>query len=576
MAVSSKTLILSLAACALHSVTLVAASSMRGAGSGGRDSGGRPLVAAAWASSREVEESLVDVLATAAFGVKGLGASPDDFDLKAIEQALAPLYRTLPKNSHGRLGHSTVRYALHRYFVNRGGMHVKGLDTKGEHWNVSSPMKVLEAEVPGFAQHLLEQRLPNGFDLRETAVLAATLEHLIHMEDLHRLRAVYEREGLNPEQGASEALTEKVLTTHMVLLPMALNTSVLRKVSRVFLERKMQTERSQEIVAITQTAFAARQRKFATPALSSEQNLSIAEVALVLKDLWEKYGYWENDECKSMQRSLLRMEDKGSGRVKLSDFYSTGNSDGHFYLTESREYLRTIGALDESNPHTPRVIVPNYVGSAANCISSSSMRSVCCILECNSLMGQLEQQIGAPTATPEKVVEVVSSLSSETVKAPRALSERLVRRLHTIAINGRVPLHGRLFAQWMHHAFPRECAQPARAGVASQVTPAEWSLSGRILEELDVNRSVSDLLWLEAQPEARATTDWENLPWSHEEELLGHHHEKSLVGELWALLRGLLVVAGLAAAAVHLNELLGSVSGTTPLSGILPSKKQKV
>ena len=25
---------------------------------------------------------------------------------------------------------------------------------------------------------------------------------------------------------------------------------------------------------------------------------------------------------------------------------------------------------------------------------------------------------------------------------------------------GKVPLHGRLFAQWLHHAFPRECPYP--------------------------------------------------------------------------------------------------------------------
>jgi len=81
------------------------------------------MVAAAWVSTEAVEQSLLDVLSAAALGAQGFGADPGEMDLKGIERALEPLYRVLPKNSHGLLGHSTVRYALHRYFVDHhGGM----------------------------------------------------------------------------------------------------------------------------------------------------------------------------------------------------------------------------------------------------------------------------------------------------------------------------------------------------------------------------------------------------------------------------------------------------------------------
>merc|ERR1719272_2221336 len=78
-------------------------------------------------------------------------------------------------------------------------------------------------------------------------------------------------------------------------------------------------------------------------------------------------------------------------------------------------------------------------------------------------------------ATTEQIIQLVSSLSSDTVVAPRFLSAPLMRRLHSIAESnaGQIPLHGRLFAQWMHHAFPRECPFPHEGGTNPQ-TPDEW------------------------------------------------------------------------------------------------------
>jgi len=77
-------------------------------------------------------------------------------------------------------------------------------------------------------------------------------------------------------------------------------------------------------------------------------------------------------------------------------------------------------------------------------------------------MSELESKIQAPTATPEQFEQVVSSLSSSTVEGPRQLSESLSQKLRLIAERheGVVPIHGRLFAQWLHFAFPSECPYP--------------------------------------------------------------------------------------------------------------------
>merc|ERR1719436_1710683 len=62
-------------------------------------------------------------------------------------------------------------------------------------------------------------------------------------------------------------------------------------------------------------------------------------------------------------------------------------------------------------------------------------------------------------------------MPSRTERAPRRLGDTLVDRLHGIAEvhGGKVPLHGRLFAQWMHFAYPRECQLPAKLGTTMRV-----------------------------------------------------------------------------------------------------------
>jgi hypothetical protein len=95
----------------------------------------------------------------------------------------------------------------------------------------------------------------------------------------------------------------------------------------------------------------------------------------------------------------------------------------------------------------------------------------------------------------------------------------LLNRLSEIAVahSGKVPLHGRLFAQWMHHAYPQECPYPHLAGTTNPLTPDEW------LEATGEDERVSDeeryafIAELASAPPASLQVD---LPWDPEEELL--------------------------------------------------------
>jgi len=177
-----------------------------------------------------------------------------------------------------------------------------------------------------------------------------------------------------------------------------------------------------------------------------------------------------------MKDQLVALGDHGIGRVSLADFYRPALDDNSFAFQESMDYLRELGALDETDPSSPSVIVPNYVNAPSNCIASSSFYSVCCLDECEQLMGHLESNIKAPEAPVATIVDLVKKLPSSTVEAPRALPQSLLDRLDEVAAPhaGLVQLHGRMFGQWMHHAFPRECPFPHVAGATAPRTPDEW------------------------------------------------------------------------------------------------------
>jgi hypothetical protein len=204
--------------------------------------------------------------------------------------------------------------------------------------------------------------------------------------------------------------------------------------------------------------------------------IDFATLVKVAETVGERFGRFQDAECKGLKDALVKVEEHGTGRVRLSDFYKPA-LDGQWQFQESIGYLRQLSTLDESNPSEPRVMVANYLISQANCIASSDYYSVCCIDECEDLLGHLEQSIAAPEAPPETIANLIATLPSSSVSAPRALGKILRERLNDIAEmhGGLVQLHGRLFAQWMHHAYPRECPFPHMSGTTVQEGAADWT-----------------------------------------------------------------------------------------------------
>jgi hypothetical protein len=145
-------------------------------------------------------------------------------------------------------------------------------------------------------------------------------------------------------------------------------------------------------------------------------------------------------------------------------------------------------------------------------------------------MGEIEQGLGMPTGDPATVAALVAAMPSVTMQANRTLTPLLLRRLQDVAAlhDGRVPIYGRLFAQWMHHAYPRECPFPHLSGTtspqhvedfAATVTASGGSLSVTAPEEEMSKHITAKRMVPAALQGSLVETPLESAQWTLQEEL---------------------------------------------------------
>jgi len=447
--------------------------------------------------------------------------------LDAIERVLAPVYATLPKNANGKLSHAAVCYALHRYFVQQHGWFINGMSPDGSGWNGSSTTTPMQERAPAHVQELLEQHLGSrGLSLRELAALASVLHNQVSQEYVGRSDRAYRMAGAPMDGRATEEQFTKAITLWMTMLiigpdmPKVNNKQILGAASRMrryfphWDDLLFWVQDVRHSVAYTQRA---QQNPFvgASPPLEAMHQVA-AEVP-------RRFGQWHNSMCVDMKSALLGLEDtRSTGRVSLGAFYGGKSAGDDWRFVESVEYLRQLGALDESDPKRLRVIIPNYLSGPNNCIEASEMHTYCCKDECGMIVAEVERGIAAPTGAPPDIARIVSQISSDTVDGPRNLTSEMMSKLESVASRhgGRVPLHGRLFAQWMHHAFPNECPHPHVSGTTAPKTTVEFEKSGRNATVSDEERTHH--IAAQAPFWRSAAGETEELAWSDEEELLSY------------------------------------------------------
>merc|ERR1719310_458900 len=451
----------------------------------------------------------------------------DHSALDVIERTLAPMYATLPKNANGKLGHATVCYALHRYFVQQHGWFIKGMSPDGSGWNGSSTTTPMQERAPAHVQDLLERHLGSrGLSLRELAALASVLHSQVGQEYLGRSDRAYRITGAPIEGRATEQQFTKAITLWMTMLIIwpdmhrVNNKQILGAESRMrryfphWDDLLLWVQDVRQSVAYTQRT---RQNPFVGESFELEAMHQVAA------EVPRRFGWWHDQLCVDMKSALLEMEGtRSTGRVSLGAFYGGKSAGKDWRFIESVDYLRQLGALDESDPRRLRVIVPNYLIGPNNCIEASEVHTYCCKDECGELVAEVERGVAAPTGAPGDIANIVSQISSDTVDAPRNLTLGLVGKLEEVARRhgGRVPLHGRLFAQWMHHAFPLECPHPHVSGTTAPMTADKFqnSVANVSVTTSERHHYIAAQASLQALPEGE-----ESLVWSDEEELLTYY-----------------------------------------------------
>lgn len=391
---------------------------------------------------------------------------------------LAPILAALPRNTAGNFDRSAVRYALHHFFLRGYAWRLQGLDPVASLWNSSS---LAEAEVlrqlPAGVRKTIEEQLNGaGLDTEGIAALAVTLWRLIHGEGTVRLRKVYQLLQTPTAMPIPERRARQLVDVYMAAYITGKDVTKMTAQMMLRLTGRMYkvTAKWPEVQAFTGRLLKAESARSTTHGL-----FTFVDVARTVEAIEERFGHWQMAECNEFKEALMPMEDRGTGRVRISDFYQAGLG-GKWQFSESVGYLRELGALDEASPGNLRVIMVNYITGASNCFGTTKYHEVCCISECEGLLAHLERQFASPSVAPEELARFVAMMPSATVPAHRKLSNLELHRLQVIAAEhgGRVPLAGRLFAQWMHHVYPRECPYPHPANTTKPMNPTAWLASG--------------------------------------------------------------------------------------------------
>eukprot|EP00928_Gymnodinium_smaydae_P028334 TRINITY_DN21623_c0_g1_i1.p1 TRINITY_DN21623_c0_g1~~TRINITY_DN21623_c0_g1_i1.p1 ORF type:complete len:603 (-),score=94.46 TRINITY_DN21623_c0_g1_i1:121-1929(-) len=434
---------------------------------------------------------VADALAAA---LEGRGP-PREYDVATLEleEAARSIFGSVPQDASGKVTAESARYVLRRALTRRHGWHMHALeaDASDDGVGLVATSRALASLVGNFGDSFARARRAGDFSFKQIVDLALAFEGLVRDEDAERLRKAVLIAGLHEDDPFEWNTGLRVLEVYMALLlniddfsttlPEELDTSLFALMHPHWLET---------IEWITKAL-----RSVSTTLESNEGELSLWVGTLrAVNYVTEHYRDLQHRECKELRNTLLELQAPSTpGRVPLVTFYEAVPNNTRFHFRESESYLLQLGALDASIAEHPLVVVANYLSSPANCVGGSAYYQFCCESGCERLFGELERRVGAPTASVEVIQELLAILpiiaprsdeaeqaveggarelsASSTVTSSTsgtfepALDGRLLDRLKTIAAHhgGVVPIHGRLFAQLMHHAFPRECPFPQKS-----------------------------------------------------------------------------------------------------------------
>jgi len=394
-------------------------------------------------------------------------------EVLATEHALEATYRALPKNQHGLLPRNASAYLVQRYIMQVHQYSIRGLGSDPLATDSDANNQTgadLLAKAPEALGTFFESRQGGrGLTLHDTAKLVLMLHQLVMDHTVEVMDQVYENLALlgmlpKQEEGISIKNLVKVVWAWQWLQTHDVETEADDLVSQMHQPTQVMVTYGRLVENLARTKFY-QERNHRNP--FKPNMLSVADVVQLVQQTAERMGEWQDYDCKVMKKQLIGLDPEGDGRVPLDVLYDKStstdeNGEQILAFSEDETYLRSIGALDESIPKHPQVLISNYILGPANCFGSPALQALCCLNECNIVLNQIEGAVKGSSARPDVLAPLLANLAMPSVDQTQPFSEVLMEKLSAIAEqnHGRVPLHGRLFTQWLHFAFPQECPYP--------------------------------------------------------------------------------------------------------------------
>jgi len=394
--------------------------------------------------------------------------------LSYIKSALLPIFESLPKNGRGRVSEPIMKYTIRRYFSATHAWIVKGFE---EHPGVedasNSAGNILQSRVPGFVRSTLEQRFQQeGFALDDMVSMIAVVESLAFNELVRGVEASFHLNSYDTGARLSHVDVHQVMASYMIIEILGEATTDKEQHTqdkKEIHESYPNWHETEEFMADIIASDAFGRHSLLNPFVAKTSTFE--DTVRMAGRISEEFGPWSSYECHDMKAVLSNKDVHETGRVKLTDFYKA-SFDGAWHFTEPAEHLRQLGALDESSSHLgPQVIIPNYINGLSNCITSAPYFSICCLNECDQIHEHIEGEIVSSNGTVSQILQAL-----ETSPAFPDASDQMISKLKEIAVinGGSIPIHGRLFAQWLHFALPRDCPYPHAAGSITPKSLGQW------------------------------------------------------------------------------------------------------
>eukprot|EP00933_Yihiella_yeosuensis_P004840 TRINITY_DN10923_c0_g1_i1.p1 TRINITY_DN10923_c0_g1~~TRINITY_DN10923_c0_g1_i1.p1 ORF type:complete len:565 (+),score=126.83 TRINITY_DN10923_c0_g1_i1:105-1799(+) len=407
--------------------------------------------------SNRLERALISEI-EAALG--GRHADLTESRLKGYEDEIWPLYVTLPKEAHasGGLGLSAARYLLHQFFLRKHRWYVRGLNPAGDSRKDESIEEALRGHVAGQLLELLEKEVgKSGLGLRVMAVFVATLEHLIHGDERERFKQAWKVHELKPETIPDDSTLTSVLEVYMGHY---IFTSQEDRNGYALTLKKARDEIKALESSYDGWSDIKGFIKDAVNKLGKSGNLNTSMTAA--DEVLENFNKVSAALCVDLTKHLTTLPEGITGKVPLSHLRI---ASGMEFFRESTTYLRDLGALDETDPSKPRVLLPNYIHGPSNCDGTTSFYDLCCPNECEQRLQQFELLVASnPDKDSASLIAEVIEFESELSEEQKQQLRELVHRKSDHAF-----LHGRPFAQFLHETFPGECPRPRTEDFSSEI-----------------------------------------------------------------------------------------------------------